>query len=104
MPTVDEQIMQLAQEQWLDPQILAMAMQAQGWAPMGEMPMWQDPMMWPVWGPQLPPNLGLQQQDVLAQSPLLIHAEEMGPLLQVATQDEILLFIKKIVDLYMGVM
>ena len=94
MPT-EQDIMQLAMSQWLDPAILQAAMQ------------WWDPMamMWGVWpmSPELPPNPELTLQDALASSPLLIHAEEMLPMLQSSSQDEVFAFIKKVIDLYLGI-
>lgn len=93
---MEQEILAMAQQQWLDPQILAMAMEAtQG----GTMDPNMIPGIWlPDWVPNWIPNPDLTIQDTLNTSPLAIHADEMMPMIQTATQDEIMFFIKKILD------
>ena len=102
MPPIWQQdIMMWAQQQWLDPKILEMAMQATNW--------WTQEMQWipPEMMGQTQPQGGILWQwgpeDLFGWSQLSIHADEMAPMLQQATQDEILFFIKKIIDLYLNI-
>ena len=97
-----EELQAMAAQQWLDPQILELAAQATWlWAPAqwgGDSLM---AMQDPVWAPGLPPQPNLPIEEVFAQSPLVIHVDEMMPILQQSRQDEVMAFIRKILDVYM---
>lgn len=97
-----EELQALAAQQWLDPQILSLAADSiwlWQWQPI------QDPMLAmeePIGAPQGQPQPEMVVEDIYAQSPLVIHADEMIPMMQQASQDEVMAFVRKIMDIYLS--
>ena len=100
-----EELMAMAEQQWLDPQILQMAADSIWATPGWGMP-WvqmteQDLVAMSAQPPQ--EQIPWNPADVYNNAPLVIHADEMAPMLQQASQDEVMAFVRKILDLYLWI-